>query len=158
MELYWSSMELEVLLLNFHGIPWNHRCCSNVVQKVPWNSGENMLCNYHQIFTHSMNRQVPLSIPASHENYEIWYIWGQQFIAIYYRDTVHCRQSVEMKCIICNQTRMVNTYMYIERLYWILLVSYAFMIFEMNPRAHHRVIRFWRGRDIKPVRYYALIP
>ena len=39
----WNSMELEVLLLKFHGIPWNHRCCSNVVQnfhgtleKVPW--------------------------------------------------------------------------------------------------------------------------
>ena len=36
----WNSMELEVLLLKFHGIPLNHRCCSNVVQKVPWNSGE----------------------------------------------------------------------------------------------------------------------
>ena len=65
---------------------------------------------------------------------------------------------LNLKCIICNQTRMVNSYLYIERLYWIILVSYAFMIFEMNPRAHHRVIRYWRGRDIKPVRYYALIP
>ena len=36
----WNSMELKVLLLKFHGIAWNHRCCSNVVQKVPWNSGE----------------------------------------------------------------------------------------------------------------------
>ena len=31
----WNSMELEILLLKFHGTPWNHRCCSNVVQKVP---------------------------------------------------------------------------------------------------------------------------
>ena len=28
-----NSMEPEVLLLKFHGIPWNHKCCSNVVQK-----------------------------------------------------------------------------------------------------------------------------
>ena len=41
----WNSMELEVLLLKFHGIPWNHRCCSNVnkkrihgtLEKVQWN-------------------------------------------------------------------------------------------------------------------------
>ena len=39
----WNSMELEVLLLKFHRIPWNHRCCSNVVQKVPWNSGESSM-------------------------------------------------------------------------------------------------------------------
>ena len=38
----WNSMELEVLLLKFHGIPWNHSC-SNVVQKVPWNSGESSM-------------------------------------------------------------------------------------------------------------------
>ena len=39
----WNSMELEVLLLKFHGIPWNHGCCSNVVQKVLWNSGESSM-------------------------------------------------------------------------------------------------------------------
>ena len=39
----WNSMELEVLLLKFHGIPWNHGCCSNVVQKVPWNSAESSM-------------------------------------------------------------------------------------------------------------------
>ena len=39
----WNSMEREVLLLKFHGIPWNHGCCSNVVQKVPWNSGESSM-------------------------------------------------------------------------------------------------------------------
>ena len=31
----WNSMELEVRLLKLHGIPWNHRCCWNVVWKVP---------------------------------------------------------------------------------------------------------------------------
>ena len=36
-------MELEVLLLKFHGIPWNHRCCSKVVQKVPRNSGKSSM-------------------------------------------------------------------------------------------------------------------
>ena len=35
-----NSMELAVLLLKTRGIPWNQRCCSNVVQKVPWDSGE----------------------------------------------------------------------------------------------------------------------
>ena len=39
----WNSMELEVLLLKLNGIPWNHRYCSNVVQKVPWNSGESSM-------------------------------------------------------------------------------------------------------------------
>ena len=38
-----NSMELEFLLLKFHGIPWNHMCCSNVVQKLPWNSGESSM-------------------------------------------------------------------------------------------------------------------
>ena len=38
-----SGQKLEVLLLKFHGIPWNHGCCSNVVQKVPWNSGESSM-------------------------------------------------------------------------------------------------------------------
>ena len=37
------GMELDVLLLKFRGIPWNHRCCSNVVQKIPWNSGESSM-------------------------------------------------------------------------------------------------------------------
>ena len=39
----WNSMKLQVLLLKFRGIPWNHRCCSNVVQKIPWNSGESSM-------------------------------------------------------------------------------------------------------------------
>ena len=30
----WNSI-LKFMLLKFHGIPWNHKCCSNVVQKVP---------------------------------------------------------------------------------------------------------------------------
>ena len=32
----WNSMELKRMLLKFHGIPWNHKCCSNGVKKVPW--------------------------------------------------------------------------------------------------------------------------
>ena len=44
----WNSMELEVLLLKFHGIPWNHRYCSNVVQKVPWKSGERSMEFFYQ--------------------------------------------------------------------------------------------------------------
>ena len=51
----WNSMELgsmEKFPLNsmelwiwtkLHVIPWNHRCCSNVVQKVPWNSEESSM-------------------------------------------------------------------------------------------------------------------
>ena len=42
-QIPWNSMELAVLLLMCYGIPWNHRCCSNVVQKVPWISGENFI-------------------------------------------------------------------------------------------------------------------
>ena len=34
-----NPMELEVMLLKFHGIPWNHKCCSNVVLEVPWITG-----------------------------------------------------------------------------------------------------------------------
>ena len=44
----WNSMELEVLLYKFHGIPWNHKCCSNVVQKVPWNFGESSMGLFDQ--------------------------------------------------------------------------------------------------------------
>ena len=39
----WNSMEQNILMRKFHGIPWNHRCCSNVVQKVSWNSGESSM-------------------------------------------------------------------------------------------------------------------
>ena len=46
----WNSMELEVLLRKYHGIPWNHKCCSNVIQKVPWNSGESSMeiCDHNK--------------------------------------------------------------------------------------------------------------
>ena len=36
-------MELQVLLLKFHGIPRIHRCCSNAVQKIRWNTGESSM-------------------------------------------------------------------------------------------------------------------
>ena len=44
----WNSMEL-LIWKKFHGIPWNHRCCSNVVQRVPWNSGESSMELFDQI-------------------------------------------------------------------------------------------------------------
>ena len=36
-------MELQVLLLKFHGIPRIHRCCSNAVKNIRWNSGESSM-------------------------------------------------------------------------------------------------------------------
>ena len=46
----WNSMELliQVLLLKFHIIPRNHRCCSIVVQKISWNSGESSMEPFDQ--------------------------------------------------------------------------------------------------------------
>ena len=38
----WNSMELWIWT-KFHGIPWNHKCCSDVVKKIPWNSGESSI-------------------------------------------------------------------------------------------------------------------
>ena len=28
----WNSVKLQLMLLRFHGIPWNYKCCSNVVE------------------------------------------------------------------------------------------------------------------------------
>ena len=45
LEAPWNSTVLGSIdmLVKFHWIPWNHRCSSNIVQKVPWNSEESSI-------------------------------------------------------------------------------------------------------------------
>ena len=52
----WNSMELWIWR-KFHGIPWNHRCCSNVVQKVPCNSGESSMELFDQKVSMSIEKR-----------------------------------------------------------------------------------------------------
>ena len=42
-KIQWNSLELDIILLKIHEIPWNHRCYSNFVRKLPWNSWESLI-------------------------------------------------------------------------------------------------------------------
>ena len=47
------------MLLKFHGIPWNHKCCSSVVWKVPWKSWVSSMKLVEQVkFQWALKRDV----------------------------------------------------------------------------------------------------
>ena len=68
----WNSMELEVLLLKFHGIPWNDRYCSvRHGTWIPWNSME---LGVRQYRWHEQFHGIPLEVRQ--------FRWHEQFHGI----------------------------------------------------------------------------